>query len=88
MSYCLETEGSVLELTSSAFSFSGMLILVLAVKALVGKVVKGGLVQVWVEMREARDARVRLVENIFELSKGYLDRLMYLSCPFAANNRR
>lgn len=70
MSYCLETEGSVLELTSSDFSCSGMLILVLVVKALVGKVVKAGLVQVWMEMREASDVRVRLVENIFELWKG------------------
>jgi hypothetical protein len=44
------------------------LILELAAKDLIGKVEKAGLEQVWiVEMREAKDVRVRLVENIVEI---------------------
>jgi hypothetical protein len=55
-------------LTSSAFNCSGILILELAAKDLIGKVEKAGLEQVWiVEMREAKDVRVRLVENIVEI---------------------
>jgi hypothetical protein len=41
-----------------------MLILVLAAKDLIGRVVKAGLEQVCREMRDAKDVRVRLVENI------------------------
>lgn len=71
VSYCLETEGSVLELTSSGLSPSGMLILVLAAKDLMGKaVVKAGLMQVWIEMRDAKDVRVRLVVNIARVYEG------------------
>lgn len=64
MSSCLDTEGSVLEVTSSFLSCSGMLILVLLAKERAVKVVKAGFVQVWTEVRDARDVRVRLVENI------------------------
>jgi hypothetical protein len=68
VSSCLATDGSVLLLTSSAFNCSGILILELAAKDLIGKVEKAGLEQVWiVEMREAKDVRVRLVENIVEI---------------------
>jgi hypothetical protein len=68
VSSCLATDGSVLLLTSSAFNCSGILILELAAKDLIGKVEKTGLEQVWiVEMREAKDVRVRLVENIVEI---------------------
>jgi hypothetical protein len=68
VSSCLATDGSVLLLTSSAFNCSGILILKLAAKDLIGKVEKAGLEQVWiVEMREAKDVRVRLVENIVEI---------------------
>jgi hypothetical protein len=55
-------------LTSSDFNCSGMLVLELAAKDLIGKAVKAGLVQVWiVEIRDAKDVRVRLVENIVEI---------------------
>jgi hypothetical protein len=68
VSSCLETDGSVLLLTSSDFNCSGMLVLELAAKDLIGKAVKAGLVQVWiVEIRDAKDVRVRLVENIVEI---------------------
>jgi hypothetical protein len=68
VSSCLATDGSVLLLTSSGFNCSGILILELAAKDLIGKVEKAGLEQVWiVEMREAKDVRVRLVENIVEI---------------------
>ena len=43
-----------------------MLVLVLLAKDRAVKVVKAGLVQVWIEMRDARDVRVRLVENIVQ----------------------
>jgi len=43
-----------------------MLILVLLAKDLAGKELKADLVQVWTEMRDARDVRVRLVENIVQ----------------------
>lgn len=69
MSNCLETEGSVCEVTSDCLSCSGILNLEAAVKDRTGKeevVMKVGFfVQDWVmEMREATDVRVRLVENI------------------------
>lgn len=65
VSNCLETDGSVLELTSSGFRGSGMVNLVLAAKDLTGKEMRGeGFVQVWMEIREARDVRVRRVVNI------------------------
>jgi hypothetical protein len=68
VSSCLETEGSVLLLTSSGFNCSGMLVLELAAKDLIGKVVRAGLVQVWiVEKRDAKDVRVRLVDNIVKI---------------------
>jgi hypothetical protein len=45
-----------------------MLVLELAAKDLIGKVVRAGLVQVWiVEKRDAKDVRVRLVENIVKI---------------------
>jgi hypothetical protein len=82
VSSCLETEGSVLLLTSSGFSCSGMLVLELAAKDLIGKVVKAGLVQVWmVEKRDAKDVRVRLVENIVGIGGETAEAvLMYLTC--------
>jgi hypothetical protein len=53
-----------------------MLVLELAAKDLIGKAVKAGLVQVWiVEIRDAKDVRVRLVENIVD-HKGKLLKLL------------
>jgi hypothetical protein len=43
-----------------------MLSLVLLAKDRAVKVLKAGLVQVWIEKRDASDVRVRLVENIVQ----------------------
>jgi hypothetical protein len=92
VSSCLETEGSVLELTSDLVSCSGMLSLGTAVKdrtvvAVKAGLMKVGLVQVWIEIREAIDVRVRLVENIvsrFAGRKVLEGILLYLLLPRAA----
>lgn len=42
------------------------------------KVLKAGLVQVCIEMRDARDVRVRLVENIVQEWKGTAQRCSYV----------
>lgn len=73
MSNCFATEGSVLELTSSGFKGSGMLILGADLKDLTGNVVRVGLQQDWVEMRVARDVKVRLVVNILRSGTGTSD---------------
>jgi hypothetical protein len=59
-----------------------MLVLELAAKDLIGKVVKAGLVKVWmVEKRDAKDVRVRLVENIVGIEGKTAEAvLMYLTC--------
>lgn len=73
MSNCFATEGSVLELTSSGFKGSGMLVWVVDLKDLTGNVVRVGLQQDWVEMRVARDVKVRLKVNIFRSGTGTLE---------------
>jgi hypothetical protein len=61
-----------------------MLVLELAAKDLIGKAVKAGLVQVWiVEIRDAKDVRVRLVENIVEI-QGETAQAALMYCTWTA----
>lgn len=81
MSYCFETDGSVLELTSSGLSCSGIVILDVREKALVRmEVRKGVLVLVAaIERRGARVVRVRLLENIGSgWEEGWKGRVVYV----------